>query len=835
MGQVTTHSQDSVLCQKPYQVQSNLASPRPRLALALKDTAGRLGDTGLWQQSNLQLPTGRSQGRTREPSVQQSNLCFRGTTSPHLQNSCLPPTGPSSHQKQTLQVADTFLSLPGGLAPLDGCTWPGPRSWCGSGSWAPRLVGEPLTLEDLSISAHSQSQASSPFSCSTANWLLDSIQHLEPEATSLGNQISWEHPGLTQSGPHTRGNHWELLSKSFRVWRHLPQRRQAVAKATAMRHRQLIGESPRELRWVPWLQETRLEAAWGQHEKALLAWSFREVADAAAAKGRSPPRCRCFRAWLRFVQRGAQCRRHLAHRRVRTLRVCLGRWVMKLQGSDVTEVTQLALYWQKAGNEVLSSLVPGTSMVPGLETEAQVQQPCKGPDLCSLWEMWQKLALYRALLLWRTRLYQHQQAVSSFQGMQKRVLQHILSQWHLRAWGPDMKARLALEAQGSSPRWEAWLDCRTSAGALEKHSPQLEPLDCSSRSLGRPSCSLSLDQSVGAVTGLCRQRLTHSWTVQESPGARPGTGQQFLHKQYQRWGQVRVQVLQQVVSRDWQQASRCDRVRDTGLSEDQHEDFQDNLRRDLGAMPDSSQETCRAGTLALGPACGLCPGLEKLCAAEWSCQAAGGPRPNRLSWWAVMESWRGRCVRSHDAEADVDPKAYPLADAHLTKKLLGLVRQWCNCKQLREGASEATKTLNRGISEFTVMAADAEPLEILLHLPLLCEGKNVPYVYLSGSHCLHRPSDSPLQDESCAWGGVVSPLRPLAFNSGRKALGLLLFTLAGFPAGLEPGKGMAGLGGCPLGGAAVLVRSVGSVPLYQAAALGATSHSSYLTLANWRC
>lgn len=35
----------------------------------------------------------------------------------------------------------------------------------------------------------------------------------------------------------------------------------------------------------------------------------------------------------------------------------------------------------------------------------------------------------------------------------------------------------------------------------------------------------------------------------------------------------------------------------------------------------------------------------------------------------------------------------------------------------------ATKTLNRGISEFIVMAADAEPLEILLHLPLLAEDK----------------------------------------------------------------------------------------------------------------
>jgi len=35
----------------------------------------------------------------------------------------------------------------------------------------------------------------------------------------------------------------------------------------------------------------------------------------------------------------------------------------------------------------------------------------------------------------------------------------------------------------------------------------------------------------------------------------------------------------------------------------------------------------------------------------------------------------------------------------------------------------ATKTLNRGICEFIVMAADAEPLEIILHLPLLCEDK----------------------------------------------------------------------------------------------------------------
>uniref|UniRef100_A0A8C6M8S9 H/ACA ribonucleoprotein complex subunit 2 n=1 Tax=Nothobranchius furzeri TaxID=105023 RepID=A0A8C6M8S9_NOTFU len=78
------------------------------------------------------------------------------------------------------------------------------------------------------------------------------------------------------------------------------------------------------------------------------------------------------------------------------------------------------------------------------------------------------------------------------------------------------------------------------------------------------------------------------------------------------------------------------------------------------------------------------------------------------------------------SEPQVNPKAYPLADATLTKTILDLVQQASNYKQLRKGANEATKTLNRGIAEFIVMAADAEPLEIILHLPLLCEDKNVP-------------------------------------------------------------------------------------------------------------
>lgn len=70
----------------------------------------------------------------------------------------------------------------------------------------------------------------------------------------------------------------------------------------------------------------------------------------------------------------------------------------------------------------------------------------------------------------------------------------------------------------------------------------------------------------------------------------------------------------------------------------------------------------------------------------------------------------------------------------MTAKILKLVQQAANYKQIKKGANEATKTLARNLAQLIVMSADAEPLEILLHLPLLCEDKNVPYVFIKSKH-----------------------------------------------------------------------------------------------------
>ena len=87
---------------------------------------------------------------------------------------------------------------------------------------------------------------------------------------------------------------------------------------------------------------------------------------------------------------------------------------------------------------------------------------------------------------------------------------------------------------------------------------------------------------------------------------------------------------------------------------------------------------------------------------------------------------------------EVNPKAYPLADSQLSVTILDVAQQAMNYKQLKKGANEATKTLNRGICEFVIMAADTEPIEILLHLPLLAEDKNVPYVFVPSKQALGR-------------------------------------------------------------------------------------------------
>ncbi|OIR57678.1 MAG: small nucleolar ribonucleoprotein Snu13 [Amphiamblys sp. WSBS2006] len=90
----------------------------------------------------------------------------------------------------------------------------------------------------------------------------------------------------------------------------------------------------------------------------------------------------------------------------------------------------------------------------------------------------------------------------------------------------------------------------------------------------------------------------------------------------------------------------------------------------------------------------------------------------------------------------MESAGYPKADTELTTQLLDLVQQAAYSKVLKKGANEAVKALNKGRAELVLIAADTEPPEIVLHLPILCEDKNVPFVFVPEMVSLGRSAGS---------------------------------------------------------------------------------------------
>ncbi|UCD44743.1 MAG: 50S ribosomal protein L7ae [Candidatus Bathyarchaeota archaeon] len=50
--------------------------------------------------------------------------------------------------------------------------------------------------------------------------------------------------------------------------------------------------------------------------------------------------------------------------------------------------------------------------------------------------------------------------------------------------------------------------------------------------------------------------------------------------------------------------------------------------------------------------------------------------------------------------------------------------------KIRKGTNEATKSIERGRAKLVLVAENVEPPEIVAHIPLLCDERNAPYVYV---------------------------------------------------------------------------------------------------------
>ena len=59
-----------------------------------------------------------------------------------------------------------------------------------------------------------------------------------------------------------------------------------------------------------------------------------------------------------------------------------------------------------------------------------------------------------------------------------------------------------------------------------------------------------------------------------------------------------------------------------------------------------------------------------------------------------------------------------------------VLRQASRSGKVRKGTNETTKAVERGLAKLVVIAEDVQPPEVVAHLPLLCEEKKIPYVFV---------------------------------------------------------------------------------------------------------
>jgi len=76
------------------------------------------------------------------------------------------------------------------------------------------------------------------------------------------------------------------------------------------------------------------------------------------------------------------------------------------------------------------------------------------------------------------------------------------------------------------------------------------------------------------------------------------------------------------------------------------------------------------------------------------------------------------------------PFAKPLASKKVNKKILKTVKRASKCKHVKRGVKEVVKALRKGDKGLVIIAGDIFPMDVISHLPVLCEDNEVPYIFI---------------------------------------------------------------------------------------------------------
>jgi len=101
--------------------------------------------------------------------------------------------------------------------------------------------------------------------------------------------------------------------------------------------------------------------------------------------------------------------------------------------------------------------------------------------------------------------------------------------------------------------------------------------------------------------------------------------------------------------------------------------------------------------------------------------------------------------RSDDDPTLLAPIATPLADKKLTKRLLKLVKETIEKKELKRGVKQCVKFIRKDDpatkkNRLAILGGDVSPIDVVAHIPVMCEDREIPYIYIPSRQKLGQAS-----------------------------------------------------------------------------------------------
>ena len=90
----------------------------------------------------------------------------------------------------------------------------------------------------------------------------------------------------------------------------------------------------------------------------------------------------------------------------------------------------------------------------------------------------------------------------------------------------------------------------------------------------------------------------------------------------------------------------------------------------------------------------------------------------------------------------------------LKQEALKILEKARDTGKTRKGTNETTKAIERNQAKLVLIADDVQPPEIVAHLPLLCEEKNIPYVVCGSKKDIGKALGLEVQSSSA---GILNP------------------------------------------------------------------------------